>query len=58
MINKETAYKKISAFIELFVAQIDSFKNTNYNETLTRNDFIDPFFKAAGWNLNNHEGCA
>ncbi|MBS1655976.1 MAG: N-6 DNA methylase, partial [Bacteroidetes bacterium] len=30
----------------------------DYNETLTRKDFIDPFFKALGWDMDNSNGYA
>ena len=36
-----------------FEEQIISYKKTDYNETQTRRDFIDPFFKALGRNVNN-----
>ena len=58
MINKEAAYKKISELVERFGEQIDSYKSANYNETQTRRDFIDPFFKALGWDIDNEEGYA
>jgi type I restriction-modification system DNA methylase subunit len=58
MINKETAYKKISELVERFAEQFDSYKKSNYNETLTRRDFIDPFFKALGWDIDNENGYA
>ena len=40
MINKEAAYQKISELVKRFEEQIDSYKNANYNETLTHRDFI------------------
>lgn len=58
MINKEAAYKKISELVERFDEQFDSYKKADYNETLTRRDFIDPFFKALGWDIDNEEGYA
>jgi len=58
MINKEAAYKKISELVERFEEQFDSYKKGDYNETLTRRDFIDPFFKALGWDIDNAEGYA
>ena len=58
MITKEAAYKKITELVERFEMQFDSYKNVNYNETLTRRDFIDPFFKALGWDVDNEEGYA
>jgi len=58
MTNKEEAYKKISELVERFGDQIESYKKTDYNETQTRRDFIDPFFKALGWDIDNEEGYA
>jgi type I restriction-modification system DNA methylase subunit len=58
MIDKETAFKKISELVERFGEQIESYKKAGYNETLTRRDFIDPFFKALGWDIDNEQGFA
>ncbi|MCK9414200.1 MAG: N-6 DNA methylase [Prolixibacteraceae bacterium] len=58
MITKEAAFQKISELVERFGEQFDSYKNVNYNETLTRRDFIDPFFKALGWDIDNEQGNA
>ncbi|MCG2717172.1 MAG: type I restriction enzyme HsdR N-terminal domain-containing protein, partial [Candidatus Marinimicrobia bacterium] len=58
MINKEAAYNKISELVERFGEQFDSYKKADYNETLTRRDFIDPFFKALGWDIDNEKGYA
>jgi len=58
MTNKEEAYKKIFELVERFGDQIESYKKTDYNETQTRRDFIDPFFKALGWDIDNEEGYA
>lgn len=58
MLDKDTAYKKISELVERFTDQYDSYKKSEYNETLTRRDFIDPFFKALGWDIDNEQGYA
>jgi type I restriction-modification system DNA methylase subunit len=58
MISKESAYTKISELVERFTDQYDSYKKAGYNETLTRRDFIDPFFKALGWDIDNENGYA
>lgn len=58
MISKEEAFKKISELVERFGDQIDSYKRADYNETQTRRDFIDPFFKALGWDVDNEQGYA
>ncbi len=58
MISKENAYLKIQELVARFGEQIDSYKQADYNETLTRRDFIDPFFKALGWDVDNSQGYA
>ena len=58
MTNKEAAFKKISELVERFDEHFGSYKKPDYNETLTRRDFIDPFFKALGWDIDNEEGYA
>ncbi|MBV6513588.1 MAG: Type IIS restriction enzyme Eco57I [Ignavibacteriaceae bacterium] len=58
MTEKEAAFNKISLLVKRFAEQIDSYKKNDYNETLTRRDFIDPFFKALGWDIDNESGYA
>ncbi len=35
-----------------------SYTSTSYNETQLRREFIDPFFKALGWDIDNEQGFA
>jgi len=58
MTDKETAFRKISELVNRFDEQYASYKKAEYNETLTRRDFIDPFFKALGWDIDNENGYA
>ena len=58
MISKDAAYKIIEDLITRFEEQIVSYKKSDYNETQTRRDFIDPFFKALGWDMDNSQGNA
>ncbi len=58
MTDRDTAYNTISELVSRFADQYDSYKNADYNETLTRRDFIDPFFKALGWDMDNTQGYA
>ncbi len=58
MISKEDAFIKISALINRFEDQYESYKKSEYNETQTRRDFIDPFFKALGWDIDNEQGAS
>jgi type I restriction-modification system DNA methylase subunit len=58
MTNKQTAQDKIESLVTRFEEQFQSYKHSDYNETLTRRDFIDPFFKALGWDIDNEAGYA
>jgi len=58
MTNKHSAKEKIESLVIRFEDQYESYKHTDYNETLTRRDFIDPFFKALGWDMDNEAGYA
>jgi predicted type IV restriction endonuclease len=53
MISKDEAYRKISDLITRLEEQYDFYKKADYNETMTRRDFIDPFFKSLGWDIDN-----
>ena len=54
--QKDNARDIISELVTRFAEQIDSYKHSDYNETQTRRDFIDPFFKALGWDIDNQNG--
>ena len=58
MVDKSTAWKRINELVNRFGDQYDSYMLTGYNETMTRRDFIDPFFKSLGWDIDNEEGYA
>ncbi len=44
--------------VERFHRQIDAYKSGSYNETQVRREFLDPFFKALGWDVDNTSGYA
>lgn len=48
----------IASLVDRFGEQVEIYKHSNYNETQTRRDFIDPFFKALGWDIDNNAGYA
>lgn len=58
MITKDESYKQVEHLVNRFAENIDSYKSFDYNETQTRRDFIDPFFKALGWDIDNSQGFA
>ena len=52
------APNSIVDLISRFGEHIDAYKSGNYNETQLRRDFLDPFFKELGWDVDNTAGYA
>ena len=52
------APKEILELIERFDRNLLAYKNGRYNETQLRREFLDPFFEALGWDMNNRQGWA
>src|SRR5713101_2087628 len=48
----------ISDLVERFEQQGDAYKSGQYNEAQLRKEFIDPMFKALGWDMENVSGYA
>ncbi|MCX7000878.1 MAG: type I restriction endonuclease, partial [Candidatus Sumerlaeota bacterium] len=55
MISKDEARKKIEQLVEKFEENKEFYLSPDYNETQTRREFIDPFFKALGWDMDNEK---
>ena len=53
-----TAPKDINRLIERFQDNRDVYCSSQYNEAQARIEFIDPFFKALGWDMTNEKGYA
>ncbi|HEX2241491.1 MAG TPA: restriction endonuclease subunit M, partial [Actinomycetota bacterium] len=44
--------------VERFERNRASYESPHYNETQVRREFVDPFFKALGWDVDNEAGYA
>jgi predicted type IV restriction endonuclease len=53
-----TVPKEIEALIEHFSRSREAYHSGKYNETQLRREFIDPFFRALGWDMDNTAGHA
>ncbi|NUN08965.1 MAG: N-6 DNA methylase [Ignavibacteriaceae bacterium] len=56
--DKNKAKEAAAVLVDRFGEQIDSYKSGHYNEAQTRLDFINPLFKALGWDVDNQAGYA
>ena len=50
------APREIEELVERFERNVEAYKSGRYNETQLRREFIDPFFKALGWDVENRGG--
>jgi len=50
--------KEIADLIERFDRNREAYNSGQYNEMQLRQEFLDPFFGALGWDMNNQQGYA
>jgi len=50
--------KEIAELIERFDRNLETYKSGQYNEAQLRQDFLNPFFGALGWDMTNKAGYA
>jgi hypothetical protein len=53
-----SAPKEIEELVERFQRYQENYKSSQYNETQVRREFVDPLFKALGWDMDNVQGYA
>jgi len=53
-----SAPKEILRLVAQFEQNLDSYTSGRYNESQLRCEFLDPFFKALGWDVDNTQGHA
>ncbi len=49
---------KVSTLVELFERNESFYKSKEYKEDQLRQQFLNPFFKALGWDMDNEQGYA
>ena len=52
------APQEVRRLVQRFRRNQADYKNPAYNETQVRREFIDPLFKALGWDVDNEQGYA
>ncbi len=52
------APKKIIELVDRFEDNLEAYKSGHYNEANVRLEYIDPLFKALGWDIHNEQGFA
>ncbi|MDO5849264.1 MAG: N-6 DNA methylase, partial [Methanobrevibacter sp.] len=57
-ITKEEGLKEAKKLVEKFELNEDLYKNDKYNEEQLKTEFLNPFFKALGWDVNNQQDAA
>jgi len=52
------ALQAIQQLVDNFSTHIEHYKSSDYNETELRREYLDPFWKALGWDIDNTQGYA
>ena len=58
IVTKETFKTKVQKLVEQFSDNELYYKSSKYKEDELRQEFINPFFKALGWDMDNEQGFA
>jgi hypothetical protein len=56
--GKTAVPRLIVELVDRFERNREAYKSGAYNETQVRREFLDPFFKALGWDIDNEQGYA
>ena len=51
-----SAPQEIALLVDRFSRRINEYRSSLYNETELRNEFVNPFFAALGWDMDNQQG--
>jgi len=46
----------ITALVSRFAEHLEEYRSPSYSEALLRQDFLNPFFEALGWDMQNKQG--
>jgi len=55
---KLSAPREIIELVEGFGRRINEYRSSQYNETELRDEFVNPFFAALGWDVHNQQGLS
>ena len=58
IVTKETFKIKLQKLVDHFSDNEQYYKSSKYKEDELRQEFINPFFKALGWDMDNEQGFA
>ena len=56
VINKGVMAEKMVERVRQYAMRINEYTRSTYNETEVRIEFVNPFFKALGWDVDNEAG--
>lgn len=56
--TRDQAKASIQNLVERFAEHRKEYHLPDYNEQKARQDFINPFFKALGWDIDNEKGAS
>lgn len=58
MVNRKQFKPKLEGLVRLFESNKEFYKSKDYKEDHLRQEFLNPFFKALGWDMDNEQHFA
>ena len=55
-VDRDEMARKMSERVHQYAMRIKEYTRPTYNETEVRVEFVNPFFKALGWDVDNEAG--
>lgn len=55
-LSRETMAEKMAERVHQYTSRVTEYTRATYNETEVRVEFVNPFFKALGWDVDNEAG--
>jgi predicted type IV restriction endonuclease len=56
--TRDEAKAIVDKLVQRFAEHSEEYHLPEYNEQKTRQDFINPFFKALGWDIDNEKDAS
>jgi predicted type IV restriction endonuclease len=53
-----SAPSEIVKLVQRFERNAEAYRSAHYNEAQARQEFVNPFFKCLGWDMDNEQGHA
>jgi len=55
-VSVDSFQRELARLVEIFAKNLAAYKSADYDEASLRQEFLNPFFRALGWDIENKAG--